>query len=124
MKTKNTTPGAIRFGSAFGFIGGLICIFCMAFFFEAKNSALTDMGAYMLLAIMFFALAGGFSKGGQWTWSVLLLMAFLTISAAGCSAVFGAVELYAAAILIVLGALAVLCLAMPQSKIWADRMRA
>jgi O-antigen/teichoic acid export membrane protein len=120
MKTLNTTPKIIKIGSALGFIGGLICIFCLAFFFEADDSMLTYMGVYMLLAVMFFALAGGLSRGGQWTWSTLMLMAFLTISAVCCSVVFEIVDLNVAIILAIVGALIVLCLAMPASRIWVD----
>ena len=124
MKTINATPRMIKIGSALGFIGGLICIFCMAFFFEADESMLSRMGAYMLLAVMFFALAGGLSKGGQWSWNVLLLMTFLTISAVCCSVVFDVVNLYAAIILVVIGALIVVSLVMPSSKIWANLTKA
>ncbi|AIZ57188.1 hypothetical protein Mpt1_c13260 [Candidatus Methanoplasma termitum] len=124
MKTFNATPRIIKIGSALGFIGGLLCIFCLAFFFEADESMLSRMGVYMLLAVMFFALAGGLSKGGQWTWNVLLLMTFLTISAVGCSVVFGIVDLYVAIILVVLGALIIISLVMPSSKIWANLAKA
>jgi len=123
MKTMNTTPRAIKIGSTLGFIGGLISIICMAFYFEADSNILVNMGAYMLIAVMFFALAGGLSRGGQWSWNVLLLIAFLTISTVGCTVVFDIVGLYVAVVLAVIGILIVVCLTMPSSKTWADMVK-
>jgi len=116
-------PRIVKMGSALGFLGGVISIFCLAIFFTADNSALSAMGVYMLAAIMFFALAGGLARNGQWSWSVLLLMTFLTISCVGCSVIFSAMDLYAGIILVVIGALIVMSLALPSSKTWANRMR-
>lgn len=118
-----TVPRIVKVGGAFGFLGGLVSIICLAIFFEADEHVLVDMGAYMLFAVMFFALAGGFAKGGQWQWDILLLMAFLTIGAVGCAVVFGAVDLYAGVILVLIGALIVVSLTVPSSKNWANRMR-
>jgi hypothetical protein len=118
-----TMPKNVRLGGALGLLGGVICIVCMALFFRAEDGALTEMGACMLTAVMFFALAGGFYKGGQWSWNVLLLMTFLTIGAVGGSVIVGAMDLYAGAILVMIGALIVVILSMPSSKIWANRMR-
>jgi len=116
-------PRVVKFGGALGFIGGVISIVCLAFFFNAGEGALVDMGAYMLIAVMFFAVAGGLAKDGQWSWNVLLLMGFLTIGVVGSSVVFEAVDLYAGAILMMVGALIVLCLAFSSTRIWANRMR-
>ncbi|MDR0509329.1 MAG: hypothetical protein LBG63_05890 [Candidatus Methanoplasma sp.] len=118
-----TMPRIVKIGGALGFIGGIISIVCLAVFFEIDESALAEMGAYMLIAVMFFALAGGFARGGQWSWNVLLLMTFLTIGAVGCLLVFEAMDLYAGAILAVIGALIILSLTAPSSKVWTNRMR-
>jgi len=116
-------PRTVKVGGALGFIGGLISIACLAIFFEADDSILMVMGAYMLVAVMFFALAGGLAKDGLWSWNVMILMAFLTIGVVGGSVVFEAVDLYAGIILIAIGALIVASLAVPSSKIWTNRMR-
>ncbi|MCL1979027.1 MAG: hypothetical protein FWG60_02580 [Methanomassiliicoccaceae archaeon] len=118
-----TVPGNVKIGSALGFIGGVVCIISMALFFEAEESAVLDMGVYMLIAVMFFALAGGFTKNGPWSWEVLLLMTFLTIGIVVSSAVLGAVDPYAGAILVLIGILIVIGLSMRSSKTWANRMR-
>ncbi|MDR0309746.1 MAG: hypothetical protein LBH88_03195 [Candidatus Methanoplasma sp.] len=118
-----TVPTNIRIGGTLGLIGGIACIVCMVLFFRAEESALLDMGVYMLVAVMFFALAGGFFKGGQWSWSVLLLMTFLTIGAVGGSVIAGAMDFYVGAVLALIGVLIAANLAMPTSRVWADRLR-
>jgi lysylphosphatidylglycerol synthetase-like protein (DUF2156 family) len=116
-------PRIVKIGGALGFIGGVISIICMAMFFDIDESALTVMGAYLLIAVMFFALAGGFAKTGQWSWSVLMLMTFLTVGVVGAAVIFDAVDLYAGIILVIVAALIVASLALPSSKTWANRTR-
>lgn len=124
MKTMNAVPKMIKIGCALGFLGGLISIIFMVFFFHANKSMLVTMGVYLLIAVMFFALAGGLSKQSQWLWSTLMLMSFLTISAVGCAVVFGVMELYVGIILAAIGALIALSLSVPSSKTWANMLRA
>ena len=123
MKKLEKVPGIVKFGGALGFFGGFVSMVCLVLFFDAEEGALAAMGAYLLIAVMFFALAGGFARGGQWSWNVLLLMTFLTIGAVGCLLVFEAMDLYAGAILAVIGALIILSLTAPSSKVWTNRMR-
>jgi len=116
-------PTNVKIGGALGFLGGVVCMVCLVLFFEIEKSALADMGAYMLIAVMFFALGGGLTKSGQWSWDVLLLMTFMTIGVVGGALVFGAVDLYAGAVLVLIGALIVVSLSMPSSRTWANRIR-
>ncbi|MDR1404176.1 MAG: hypothetical protein LBJ20_01220 [Candidatus Methanoplasma sp.] len=118
-----TVPRNVKIGGALGFLGGIISVVCLAFFFRPEETALVDMGVYMLLAAMFFSLAGGLTRGGQWSWNILLLMTFLTISAIGCAVVFSAIDLYVAITLAVIGAVIVASLSMPSARTWTDRMR-
>ena len=118
-----TMPRIVKIGGALGFIGGIISIVCLAVFFEIDESALAEMGAYMLIAVMFFALAGGFARDGRWSWNILLLMTFLTVGVVGCFVVLDAVDLYAGTMLAVVGALIVISLIAPSSKTWTNRMR-
>ncbi len=118
-----TIPRNAKIGGALGFLGGLIAMICIAMYFVPEESTLIDMGVYMLIAIMFFALAGGLARTGQWSWEVLLLMSFLTIGVVGAAVVFGAVDLYIGILLVIIGALITVNVAMPSSKTWADRMR-
>jgi len=116
-------PRFVKVGSALGFAGGFISIACLAIFFAVNDNTLITVGAYMLIAVMFFGLAGGLTKGGQWTWNVLLLMTFLTLGVVCGGVVFNAVDLYAGVVLVVVGALIIVSIAMPSSRIWANRLR-
>jgi len=116
-------PGIVKVGGALGFIGGIISIICMAIFFNADDNTLSSMGAYMLIAVMFFALAGGFARNGKWSWNMLVFMTFLTIAVVCCSVIFDATDLYASIILVVVGALIILSLSMPSSKTWTNSIR-
>ncbi|MDR3074952.1 MAG: hypothetical protein LBU30_02790 [Candidatus Methanoplasma sp.] len=118
-----TMPRNAKIGSALGFLGGIISMICLALLFKPEDTAIVDMGVYMLIAVMFFALAGGFSRSGQWLWSVLLFMTFMTIAAVCCAVIFGAIDLHAAIVLVVVGVLIVASLSMPSAKTWANRMR-
>ncbi|MCL2317557.1 MAG: hypothetical protein FWC44_00670 [Methanomassiliicoccaceae archaeon] len=124
MKTLNTAPRVIKIGCGLGFLGGLISIICMVFFFDSDKSMLLTMGMYLLIAVMFFSLGGGLTKEGHWTWNTLLLMTFLTIAAVGCSVVFEVMELYVGILLVAIGALIVVSLMVPSSKTWANMLRA
>jgi len=116
-------PRIVKIGGALGFIGGVISIICMAIFFKADDNALVSMSAYMLIAVMFFALGGGFAKNGNWSWNMLVFMTFLTIAVVCCSVIFNATDLYASIIMVVVGVLIIIGLSMPSSKTWATRMR-
>jgi hypothetical protein len=118
-----TVPGNIKIGGALGLLGGVISIVCMVIFFKLEESTIAEMGAFMLLAVMFFALAGGLSKGGQWSWDVLLLMTFLTIGATLCATILGILFPVAAIVLMAIAALIVVILIQPASKTWVNRVR-
>jgi hypothetical protein len=118
-----TVPNNIKIGGALGLLGGVISIVCMAIFLKIEDSAVAVMGVYMLIAVLFFALAGGFSKGGQWSWDVMLLMTFLTVGSTVCSVIIGITDIVAAAVLVLIGTLMVIILTSPASKTWMNRIR-
>lgn len=118
-----TLPRNAKIGCALGLIGGIIGIACLVLYFEPEESAIATMGVYMLISLMFFALAGGFAKSGQWSWDVMLMMSFLTIGVIFAAFVFNIIDLYVLIALVIIGALIVLNLAMPSAKTWVNRIR-
>ena len=116
-------PGIVKFGGALGFFGGFVSMVCLVLFFDAEEDALAAMGAYLLIAVMFFALAGGFAKGGMWTWNVLLLMTFLTVGTVCCTLVIGVADIYAGVALVLIGVVIAVTLSLRPSKDWANRTR-
>ncbi len=69
----------IKAGCVFGLIGGIVAMIGLVLFFEAEESAVVTMAVYMLVAVLFFAIAGAFGKHSQWSWKVLMFMDFVTL---------------------------------------------
>ncbi|AGI47170.1 hypothetical protein TALC_00156 [Thermoplasmatales archaeon BRNA1] len=108
---KNVAP-SMKAGLAFALIGGIVAFFAMAFALAyavdgSGMDTVADAGLYLLMAVLFFALAGGFTRYAQWTQNVLIFMAFLTLGAAIGGFAAGYFELWFGIIEAVLGALCV-----------------
>jgi len=67
-----------KLGMIFAGLGGIVAIVCMPFSYTNDLSTFVPLGACLLLAVMFFAMCGAFSKNGQWTPKALTFFAFLT----------------------------------------------
>jgi hypothetical protein len=119
----DTVPKNVKAGCALGLIGGTISVMCLVIFFETDVDTLSVMGIYMLFAVLFFALAGALTKNNQWSWDVLTLMTFLTIGIIAASVIYELVEPLYGLVLIVIGALIVVTLAFPSSKVWLNRYK-
>lgn len=69
--------------------GALLAMALALFFFEGGE--LMTIGVYLATALIFFALAGAFTKNTQWSWEVtfsfLILQILLVISAAYLDAI-------------------------------------
>lgn len=105
-------PGAMKGGMACGLLGGLVCFFALAYLLsvdDAGMSIVATMAIYLLSAVMFFAMAGGFSKTSQWTQNILIGYCFLAAGVLVAVAVSGLVPLWFFIIEIILVAIAVLC---------------
>ena len=73
-------PGSMKVGMACGLLGGLVAFFALAFLFGVNDNGMDsvkEMAIYLLTAVAFFALAGGFSKTSQWSQNALLLYCFI-----------------------------------------------
>lgn len=110
-------------GYTLGIIGGILGIACLAIYFKPEETAIVDMGVYMLISAMFFALAGGLTKFGQWSWNLLLLMSFITIGIICVAYVLEIVVLPVAIVFVILAALIVVILSLPPTKSWVNRMK-
>lgn len=116
----NTLPRNIKAGCILGYIGGLISMVCLVLFFKPEEAAVETMGMYVLIAVLFFAMAGAFTKTGQWSWRILVFMCFVTIAIIGGLMIWGDVDYYAGSVLIAVAILMLACIALPTSKDWID----
>ncbi|MDR0523811.1 MAG: hypothetical protein LBG62_05270 [Candidatus Methanoplasma sp.] len=116
-------PKKMHAGAALGAVGGVISMVLLALYFEADADYAAPMGACLLLASLFFAIAGGFTANGQWSWNMLTFMTFLAMGAVIALAIAEIIDLYSGAILAAIAALIVLALMFPSSKTWMERPR-
>ncbi|MDR3283369.1 MAG: hypothetical protein LBS92_07190 [Candidatus Methanoplasma sp.] len=116
-------PRSAAAGVVLGLLGGILSFAFMAFLFEAGTDAVSEVGSYMLLAVLFFAIAGAFTANSQWSWDMLLFMSFLTATISVVFLVVEAVDLYAGVIALVMVASIIAVLLSPSSRIWLDRPR-
>lgn len=105
---KMEFPGSMKAGLTVGLLGGLLSFFAMAYTFKPDmNDAILSMGILLLIAVMFFAIAGGFSKTSQWNQNVLLGFSLLTVGVSVATLVTGYVPAWFSAVEIVLALAAV-----------------
>ncbi|MDR3205655.1 MAG: hypothetical protein LBT41_00930 [Candidatus Methanoplasma sp.] len=116
-----TPPRSAWAGVALGAFGGILCIVAMAFLFKPETDAVPDIGSYMLLAALFFAIAGAFTANNQWSWDMLLFVTFLTAAVSMVLTIMGAIDIYGGILIFVIAAAIVAVLLIPSSKTWLDR---
>jgi len=116
----NSLPGNISAGCGISLLGGVISIVCLALFFEPEELSLTIMGLYMLSAVLFFGMAGTFTKNSQWSWKMTVFMGFFTIGVVAASTAAGYFEMYAGALLVAIGVLILIVAMLPSTKKWLN----
>ena len=70
--------GLTKLGMFVAGLGGIVAIIGMPISYTNDLSTFAPLGACLLLAVMFFAMCGAFSKNGQWTPKALTLFGFIT----------------------------------------------
>lgn len=113
-------PNGIKAACGLSLFGGILSIAYLALFYESSEGFIAVSAFYMLAAVLFFALAGAFVKGGQWKWGVALLVSFLNIGVVVACIAAGYFDQAAGALLIVLNVCIVVLATMPASRRWLD----
>ena len=111
------TPKKMVFGAALGLIGGIIAIAAMAASWNGTVDSMYDVGLNMLIACMFFAVAGSFSRYTPVEGRTVLVLA------AVCEAVVLLGIFYLYLVLAVIGAVNILFAACPTVTSWVDTNR-
>ena len=101
-------PGSMKIGMCMGLLGGLVAFFAMAFLLDINNEPLKTMAVCLLVAVLYFALAGGFSKTSQWNQNVLMAYCFITIGVMIGVTIVEYVPLWFGVIELVLGVIALI----------------
>jgi len=112
-----------KMGCGLGILGGVICMVGLVLFLEVAQSAIVTMSLYMLAAVLFFALAGAFSRTGQWSWKVLMFMAFVTAGIVLGGTIVGYYDFWFGFIETVIGILIIAVGALGDTKKYLTRPR-
>jgi len=106
-------PGSMKAGLACGILGGLLALFAMAFPIDLSTdssmSLIATLAILLLTAVLYFAMAGGFSKTSQWNQNILLGYCFLTGGVMFGVFIAGLIPLWLFVAEIILAAIAILC---------------
>ncbi|MBP6021235.1 MAG: hypothetical protein KA502_01425 [Candidatus Methanomethylophilaceae archaeon] len=111
---------SVGIGCAVALLGGIVAIACMAMTFELTGNAMAMISFYLLIAALFFASAGAYTKNSQWDTKVTLLIAFLNLAVIILAALYGSISTNIALVLGVFGLLMVIIPSFPSVKVWLD----
>ena len=113
----------MKIGIALGMLGGIIALAAMAY---SWNGALVDMysvGLNMLVAVMFFAAAGTFTKYSPVKGDTVLVISALAMATTIIAAIYEATFLWVSIILAVIAICCILIGACPNTTKWVDNNR-
>ena len=99
---------AINSGLFFGCLGGIVAIIGLPLFYEESTAFITTMCYLLIMAAMFFAVAGSFSKNGQWEPKIRALISFIVAGMAVVGLVADMFDVYFSAIEIILAAVVII----------------
>ncbi len=83
-----------KLGMILAGLGGCVAVGAFAFTYQSALTTFVPIGALLLLAVMFFALAGAFNSTGQWTPKALTFYAFIIAGVAMGVTLAGYINLY------------------------------
>ncbi len=93
-------------------LGGVVAIGSMAAQFTGVDSTnvLGVCCMHLIVAVLFFALAGGFKEDGQWNVSMMEFMCFVIIAIAAFAAITEIIGYISAAAMIVMAVFVLVCI--------------
>lgn len=110
-------------GMAIGFVGAIIAFAAMAYSWTGDLDNIYSVALNMLMAMMFFAVAGGFSKRAPIVGRTLIVLAALNVAFSIIALVYASTFIEVEVVLIILAVAEVLCAACPKVTKWIDTTR-
>lgn len=118
-----TMPKKMVFGAALGLVGGIIALGAMFAAWDGTLDSMPLVGVNMLVAVMFFAVAGAFTKNAPVPGNTVLVLAAVCEAVVVLSILYEASYLWLNLILAVIGAVNILFAACPTVTRWVDAER-
>lgn len=116
-------PKKMVFGATLGFIGGIIAIAAVAVAWDGTMGSLSLVGLNLLIACMFFAVGGTFTRQTPVQGSTVLVLATVCEAVVFLSILYGGSYLWLNLVLTVIGAVNILFAACPTVTSWIDANR-
>jgi len=116
-------PNKMKFGVALGMLGGIIALVAMAYSWTGALDDMYVVGLNMLMAVMFFAAAGTFTKYSPVKGDTVLVISALALAVTVIAAIYDSTFLWVSAILAVIAICCILVGACPNTTKWVDGNR-
>ena len=120
-----TRPTSLNVGALVAALGGVVAIIAMAMTvtIEGNMDAIGQVGYYLLVAIVFFAVAGGFKQNGQWPIELMILMSFVLIGLVIVGAILDVIGIWVMIALLIMAILVlVTVLGCLSSSVWFGKL--
>ncbi len=116
-------PSKMKIGFALGLIGGIYALIAMAVSWNGDLDSMATVGLNMLIAVMFFATAGTFTKYAPVAGRTVLIISVLTLAVVILGFVHDATFNHALLIMAILALACILIGACPNTAKWVDNSR-
>ncbi len=116
-------PKKMIAGMAVGLVGAIIALAAMAYSWNGDVDSIYNVALNMLVAMMFFAVAGGFSKQAPVAGKTLVVLTAVNVAFAVIATIYSATFIQVEFVLVVLAVVEVLCAACPKVIKWIDNTR-
>ncbi len=118
-----TMPRKMVFGIGLGMLGGIIALAAMAYSWDGTVDCMPLVGLNMLVATMFFATAGSFTKVTPVAGNTVVIIATVCEAMVILSMLYEATFIEVSLLLAVIGAACILVGACPTVSKWVDAQR-
>ncbi len=116
-------PSKMVFGIGLGFLGGIIALAAMAYSWDGTVDCMPLVGLNMLVAAMFFATAGTFTKVTPVAGNTVVVIAAVCEAMVILAMLYEATFFWVSLVLAVIGAACILIGACPTVSRWVDAQR-
>ncbi len=116
-------PKKMVFGFALGMLGGIVALIAMAYAWDGTVDCMPIVGLNMLVAAMFFAVAGTFTKNVPVPGNTMVVLAAFCEAMVILSILYDGANIWLNLALAVLGAANILFAACPTVSMWVDAQR-
>ena len=116
-------PKKMIFGVGLGFLGGIIALGAMAYAWDGTVDCMPLVGLNMVVALMFFAVGGSFTKTTPVAGSSIAVIAAVCEAMVILSYLYDATFVWINLVLAVIGVACILIGACPTVSHWVDAQR-